>query len=163
MSDYYVEPKPGDLIEISRFGYKHWAVYVGSGYVIHLAPTTVQASVSSIMSVLSEKAVVKKELLWEIARSDACQINNKYDQKYNPLPASKIVQEAESMLGKEVSYRVASQNCEHFVTRLRYGTARSDQVKETVASAVGLIGVGVVLGLATVLGSLFLPNKHEEE
>lgn len=27
----------GDLIEISRFGYKHWAIYVGGGYVVHLA------------------------------------------------------------------------------------------------------------------------------
>lgn len=32
------EPKPGDLIEISRIGYSHWAIYVGDGYVIHLAP-----------------------------------------------------------------------------------------------------------------------------
>nr|XP_056708713.1 phospholipase A and acyltransferase 3-like [Euleptes europaea] len=165
MSDYYVEPKPGDLIEISRLGYKHWAIYVGCGYVIHLAPTDnlAQASVSSIMSVLSEKAVVKKELLWEIARSEACRVNNKYDGKYKPLPASQIIQEAELLLGKQVNYRVASQNCEHFVTRLRYGTARSDQVRETMASAVALVGVGVVLGMATVLGGLLLPSKPEEK
>lgn len=30
--------RPGDLIEISRFGYEHWAIYVGHGYVVHLAP-----------------------------------------------------------------------------------------------------------------------------
>ncbi|XP_015276051.1 PREDICTED: HRAS-like suppressor 3 [Gekko japonicus] len=165
MSDYYVEPKPGDLIEISRVGYKHWAIYVGAGYVIHLAPKDdlAQASVNSIMSIPSEKAVVKKELLWEIARSNACRVNNKYDRKYQPLPAGQIVQEAESLLGKEVNYRVASQNCEHFATWLRYGTARSDQVRETVASAVGMIGVGVILGLATLLGSLLLPSRHEEK
>lgn len=29
---------PGDLIEIFRLGYAHWAVYVGDGYVVHLAP-----------------------------------------------------------------------------------------------------------------------------
>jgi hypothetical protein len=29
-------PKPGDLIEISRIGYAHWAIYVGNGYVVHL-------------------------------------------------------------------------------------------------------------------------------
>lgn len=29
-------PQPGDLIEIFRLGYKHWAVYVGGGYVVHL-------------------------------------------------------------------------------------------------------------------------------
>lgn len=31
-------PKLGDLIEIFRFGYRHWAIYVGNGYVVHLAP-----------------------------------------------------------------------------------------------------------------------------
>ncbi|MEQ2309270.1 hypothetical protein AMECASPLE_036841 [Ameca splendens] len=30
------EPKPGDLIEIFRNVYEHWAVYVGEGYVVHL-------------------------------------------------------------------------------------------------------------------------------
>lgn len=32
------KPRPGDLIEIFRFGYGHWAIYVGDGYVVHLAP-----------------------------------------------------------------------------------------------------------------------------
>lgn len=30
------DPQPGDLIEISRKVYMHWAVYVGEGYVVHL-------------------------------------------------------------------------------------------------------------------------------
>lgn len=29
-------PQPGDLIEISRALWSHWAVYVGDGYVVHL-------------------------------------------------------------------------------------------------------------------------------
>ncbi|XP_057241357.1 phospholipase A and acyltransferase 1-like, partial [Malurus melanocephalus] len=29
-------PNPGDLIEIKRQGYQHWALYVGDGYVIHV-------------------------------------------------------------------------------------------------------------------------------
>lgn len=28
-------PQPGDLIEISRGLYAHWAVYVGDGFVVH--------------------------------------------------------------------------------------------------------------------------------
>lgn len=31
-----VKPRPGDLIEIFRLGYEHWAIYVGNGYVVHL-------------------------------------------------------------------------------------------------------------------------------
>ena len=29
-------PKPGDLIEITRVAYQHWAVYVGDGYIVHV-------------------------------------------------------------------------------------------------------------------------------
>lgn len=32
------KPKAGDLIEIFRPGYAHWALYVGDGYVVHLGP-----------------------------------------------------------------------------------------------------------------------------
>jgi len=28
-------PELGDLIEIFRFTYQHWAVYVGGGFVVH--------------------------------------------------------------------------------------------------------------------------------
>ena len=30
------QPKPGDLVEIFRPGYQHWAVYVGEGDVVHM-------------------------------------------------------------------------------------------------------------------------------
>ncbi|XP_061461976.1 phospholipase A and acyltransferase 3-like isoform X2 [Rhineura floridana] len=167
MSDYYgyVEAKPGDLIEISRLGYQHWAIYVGSGYVIHLAPSAdaCQPSISSLMCVMSGKGVVKKELLWSIVGGDVCRVNNKYDRKYKPFPASKIVRNAESLLGKEMCYSFASENCEHFATRLRYGIAKSDQVRDTlVAGTVGLLGVGVLAAMATVATS-FLSRKHREE
>lgn len=32
------EPKIGDLIEIFHPFYRHWAIYIGDGYVVHLAP-----------------------------------------------------------------------------------------------------------------------------
>nr|KAF6437731.1 hypothetical protein HJG59_006456 [Molossus molossus] len=31
-------PRPGDLIEIFRIGYEHWAIYVEDDRVVHLAP-----------------------------------------------------------------------------------------------------------------------------
>lgn len=30
--------QPGDLIEIFRPAYQHWALYLGDGYVINVAP-----------------------------------------------------------------------------------------------------------------------------
>ncbi|XP_060614378.2 phospholipase A and acyltransferase 3-like [Anolis sagrei] len=165
-SGHWVVPKPGDLIEISRLGYQHWAVYVGSGYVIHLASSGdfKEASTNSLLSVMTEKAMVKKERLRDIIRGDNYCINNKYDEKCNPLPANKIVQEAEALLGKEMHYSVTSNNCEHFVTRLRYGTARSDQVRDAViVGTVGLVGVGAMVVLAGLIGSMLSPKNQTKK
>lgn len=35
---YPGNPQPGDLIEVFRSGYQHWALYLGDGYVINIAP-----------------------------------------------------------------------------------------------------------------------------
>lgn len=35
---YPGNPRPGDLIEVFRPGYQHWALYLGDGYVINIAP-----------------------------------------------------------------------------------------------------------------------------
>ncbi|XP_051900999.1 phospholipase A and acyltransferase 3-like [Pristis pectinata] len=148
----YVEPKVGDLIEIFRLGYQHWALYVGNGYVIHLAPPSevCDAGASSIMSVFAEKAYVKKESLHRVAGANRYQVNNKLDRKYRPRPAHIIVKEAEGQLGQEMDYSLFSANCEHFVTDLRYGVSKSCQVDDVV-TGVG-VGIGVsVLGLTAML------------
>uniref|UniRef100_A0A8C0G2P1 LRAT domain-containing protein n=1 Tax=Chelonoidis abingdonii TaxID=106734 RepID=A0A8C0G2P1_CHEAB len=177
------EPKPGDLIQISRFGYQHWALYVGNGYVIHLAPP--RAGSSSIMSVLTDRAVVKKERLRDVAGGDRYRVNNKYDGRCSPLPVSKILMEAKFLVGQKMRYSVTSENCEHFVTQLRYGQPMCDQVRAgapvtclasrpglfcalqvrdaMVAGAVGIVGVGVLVAAATFIGSLLSDNKQEDE
>lgn len=81
------------------------------------------------MSALTDKAIVKKELLYDVAGRDRYHVNNKHDDKYSPLPPNKIVQRAEELVGQEVPYKLTSENCEHFVNELRYGVSRSDQVR----------------------------------
>ena len=87
------------------------------------------AGAASIMSTLTEKAVVKKELLDDVVGRDRYQVNNKHDDKYSPLPPSKIVQRAEQLVGQELPYSLPCENCEHFVNELRYGVARGNQVR----------------------------------
>uniref|UniRef100_A0A8C5Z2A8 LRAT domain-containing protein n=1 Tax=Marmota marmota marmota TaxID=9994 RepID=A0A8C5Z2A8_MARMA len=156
------QPKLGDLIEISRFGYEHWAIYVGNGYVVHLAPPSevAGAGVSSIMSIVAERAIVKKELLSVVAGGDKYRINNKHDDKYDPLPLNKIVKEAEKMVGREVPYSLTSDNCEHFVNVLRYGVSRSDQVTDTL-TAIGT--ASVVLGVLGLIGMAVARSKREKQ
>ncbi|XP_023604251.1 uncharacterized protein LOC102439523 [Myotis lucifugus] len=143
------EPKPGDLIEIFRPGYAHWAVYVGDGYVVHLGPPGEigGAGSASLMSALTDKAIVKKELLYFVAGKHTYRVNNKHDQKYPPLPPSDIVRRAEEKVGQEILYKVTSDNCEHFVNELRYGVSRSDQVTGAVVAG-GVMAGSMMLRMA---------------
>lgn len=150
------DPKPGDLIEIFRIGYQHWAVYVGDGYVVHLAPPSEYAGAgsSSVLSVFAEAGVVKKELLKDVAGGCMYQVHNKYDKEYSPLPRSKIVRMAEERVGEKIAYSLSSNNCEHFVTELRYGVKKSKQVEDAVTvGGLGLVAVGIAaLGVALFVG-----------
>ncbi|XP_030424555.1 phospholipase A and acyltransferase 3-like isoform X3 [Gopherus evgoodei] len=110
------------------------------------------AGFASLMSTLTNKAMVKKERLLDVVGRHRYRVNNKHDRKFPPLPAGKIVQAAEQLVGQEMLYRVTSENCEHFVTELRYGVAKSDQVRDVLVgvsvaglglAALGLLGVAV--------------------
>uniref|UniRef100_A0A8P0TL05 Phospholipase A and acyltransferase 3 n=2 Tax=Canis lupus familiaris TaxID=9615 RepID=A0A8P0TL05_CANLF len=118
------------------------------------------AGAASVMSTLTEKAVVKKELLYDVVGRDKYQINNKHDDKYSPLPPSKIVQRAEELVGQELPYSLPCENCEHFVNELRYGVARSDQVRDAVMAA-GIAGVG--LAAMGLIGVMFSRNKRQKQ
>ncbi|XP_012633301.1 phospholipase A and acyltransferase 2 isoform X3 [Microcebus murinus] len=158
-------PKLGDLIEIFRFGYEHWAIYVGDGYVVHLAPPSEIAGVgaASVLSALADKAKVKKELLSVVAGGDRYRVNNKHDDKYPPLPSNKIVRRAEEAVGKELRYSLTGDNCEHFVNELRYGVSRSDQVTDAVMTAGVTVGVLGILAVAGVTWALVPKSKQEKE
>ncbi|XP_047374999.1 LOW QUALITY PROTEIN: phospholipase A and acyltransferase 2 [Sciurus carolinensis] len=161
--------KVGDLIEIFRFGYEHWAIYVGKGYVVHLAPPSevAGAGLSSSMSSRADRAIVKKELLSVVAGGDKYRVNNKHDDKYEPLPPNKIIQRAEKMVGKEIPYSVTHDNCEHFVNALRYGVSRSDQVTEALTAAgvaATVFGVAATLfGVAGLVGMVLARSNREKQ
>ncbi|KAM4770381.1 phospholipase A and acyltransferase 1-like [Cyanocitta cristata] len=149
-------PKPGDLIEIDRPVYRHWALFVGDGYVINVTsidegPASVSVSTTSL---LTRKAKVKKQLLKEVVGDDKWRVNNKYDRSRTPLPVEEIIQRAERWIDREVPYDLVGSNCEHFVTMLRYGEGVSDQVRKaleaigTTAAAVG--GILAVVGIAVL-------------
>ncbi|KAM7084729.1 phospholipase A and acyltransferase 2 [Molossus nigricans] len=166
MAGAQAKPRPGDLIEIFRFGYEHWAICVGDGYVVHLAPPSeiAGAGAASLMSALTDKAIVKRELLSVVAGRDKYRVNNKHDKKYSPLPPSKIVQRAEELVGQEMLYKLTSDNCEHFVNELRYGVSRSDQVTSAVtAVGVSAVVLAVGLGIAGLIGSLLDRDKREKQ
>lgn len=101
------------------------------------------AGCASLMSTLTDKALVKKELLETVVGKNRYRVNNKHDIKYPTLPIPKIVRRAEEMVGQELEYKVTSENCEHFVTELRYGVPKSDQVSQPFSA-----GTPVLEGVA---------------
>uniref|UniRef100_A0A8C5L5Y2 Phospholipase A and acyltransferase 5 n=1 Tax=Jaculus jaculus TaxID=51337 RepID=A0A8C5L5Y2_JACJA len=134
-------PRPGDLIEIFRIGYEHWAIYVEDDCVVHLAPPSEDFEVGSITSIFSNRAVVKYSRLEDVLHGCSWKINNKLDGTYLPLPVDKIMQRTKEMVNKIVQYSLIEGNCEHFVNDLRYGVPRSQQVEHALREGAKAAGV----------------------
>ncbi|XP_026145922.1 HRAS-like suppressor 3, partial [Carassius auratus] len=117
-------------IEISRGLYKHWVIYVGYGYVIH--HQSVPSVISFSVAVYSSTGdTMNKENLENVAGNEEYQINNQLDNKHEPRPIEDILQEAESLVGRGFSYNVATSNCEHFATMLRYSNTELNYTDAT--------------------------------
>ncbi|KAM6930874.1 phospholipase A and acyltransferase 4-like [Xenentodon cancila] len=134
------EAKPGDLIEIFRGAYNHWAVYVGGGYVVHFV-TPGQGSVSGGDNTMG---TVLKQKLEDVVGKDMWKVNNLLDHKHKPRPVNDIVKSACSMVDTNLEYGLLNYNCEHFATEMRYGEPESLQVQNAAAAglAVGLGALG---------------------
>ncbi|XP_048884661.1 phospholipase A and acyltransferase 3-like [Brienomyrus brachyistius] len=157
----HVEPKPGDLIEISRGIYQHWATYVGNDNVIHLT-TPNEAGSNSTMSVLNDKGIVKMEKLSDVAGGNEYRINNRMDDKYEPKSGSNIVNDAQSLVGQKVPYSVINSNCEHFATGMRYDKPESQQVRGAVQTAAGVGAAAIGVGLLAAGASAMFGSRAKE-
>uniref|UniRef100_A0A8C3Y8F6 LRAT domain-containing protein n=1 Tax=Catharus ustulatus TaxID=91951 RepID=A0A8C3Y8F6_CATUS len=163
MADGSCQPQPGDLIEIDRRVYQHWALYLGDGYVINVTPVdegSPSLSVSTT-SIFTRKAKVKKQLLKEVVGNHKWHVNNKYDRSRTPRPVKEIIRRAEEWIDREVPYDVLGSNCEHFVTELRYGEGVSEQVTKVVIGTMATVGV-ILAGLAAAVVNSFSDKSSEE-
>lgn len=97
----------GDLLEIKYpdSTFNHWAVYIGTGYVIHV-----------------RHPWIKKEHLSAVAGNKLVRINNDKHRvmNYPPLDPEEIVATAEDQIGLDW-YNVQFYGCEMFAIRCRYG------------------------------------------
>ncbi|XP_055522112.1 uncharacterized protein LOC129716264 [Leucoraja erinacea] len=133
---FQFKPKPGDLIEIRRGLFTHWALYIGHGDVVHLNFDGVSGDTSTRFSRSEGIGVIEREPLDEVVGNDSWKVNNGSDGMWNPLPVDKIIKKAKEMIGYRVRYNVLSANCEHFVNSLRYGKGVSFQV----IAGIGIFG-----------------------
>lgn len=130
--------KPGDLIEIDRGAYNHWAMFSdkddnGTHWCFHVTTADGDfekkgAMMSSARNVL---ASIKKHKLKDILEDNdskkpsQARINNKVEEairkKCVPLPIEKVIENLEQLKDKPVKYNLKNSNCEHYVTNWKYG------------------------------------------
>jgi hypothetical protein len=127
----------GAHITSPRRGFVHHGIYVGNGRVIHYAG----------LKGLLHRGPVEEVSLEEFARDHGFVVKPWSAPRYT---AAERVARARSRLG-ENSYRLLSNNCEHFVAWCFSGAARSEQVQTWRArmQAAVFAGVWVVGGAAS--------------
>ncbi|XP_076155253.1 phospholipase A and acyltransferase 4-like [Alosa pseudoharengus] len=145
---------PGDLIEIQRGMYNHWALYVGNDEVIDFTSDNpggisgVSASISGSVSASSTAednvsnsgmGTVRRQKLKDVVADDEWSVNNYLDGNIDVKPIRTILEKANEQVGERKKYSLNDYNCEHFVTKLRNGIAVSRQVATTIEIAKGLM------------------------
>ncbi|KAI9531399.1 hypothetical protein NQZ68_041610 [Dissostichus eleginoides] len=140
------EPPPtrllqrGDLLEVPRTLFTHFGIYLGEGRVAHLIPDVLPllgahpkrvhelvTNTRLVLGVLSKHATVRVDSVEDFAYG-ATMLLNAMDRAVGQcaLPQEEVAARAEKLVGP-VSYSLLWNNCEHFVTYTRYGTAQSLQ------------------------------------
>jgi len=143
----------GDMIEFQRGIYSHWGIYVGDGYIIHA--TDVQSGngsfsgSSSGSSSRSSSGVsrnvdrkVLKQLLTQVVDGCKFYVNNYLDKSHEPFSPDEIVQRAEAEVDTYYDYSLFTNNCEHFVTLMRYGISISNQVTDGIKTVIDVASQG---------------------
>ncbi|XP_028986537.2 lecithin retinol acyltransferase-like [Betta splendens] len=134
----------GDLLEVPRTLFTHFGIYLGEDRVAHLIPDVLPALTADsrhiremvsntrlLLGVLSKRASVRVDSVEDFAYGAGI-VPNALDRAVVPSPlcAEEVAARAERLVGP-VSYSLLWNNCEHFVTYCRYGTARSLQTEKT--------------------------------
>ncbi|XP_056627628.1 phospholipase A and acyltransferase 4-like [Triplophysa dalaica] len=139
----------GDLISYRRPGYTHWAVFTGKNEKGQ--DTVVEfAGESGLNSKAGAK--VKEGLL-----QPGGKVDNQLDSKLPRKSDSEMKATIKEMMGDGAGkYGVLDNNCEHLVTRIRYGIPRSLQAEKVIESNVQFHG-NLTSELSDTFGATFHP------
>lgn len=140
----------GDVLEVPRTHLTHYGIYLGDNRVAHMMPDILLALTDD--KELTQKVVSNKRLiLGVICRVASIRVDTVEDFAYgadilvNHLDRSlkkkallneEVARRAEKQLGLS-SYSLLWNNCEHFVTYCRFGTAispQADKVRRPLSS-----------------------------
>ncbi|XP_029382032.1 lecithin retinol acyltransferase-like [Echeneis naucrates] len=157
----------GDLLEVRRTLFTHFGIYLGDDRVAHLIPDIlpvltadsrqIQEMVTNtrlLLGVLSKRASVRADSVEDFAYGAGILLNA-MDRaaRRSPLSGEEVARRAERLLGP-VSYSLLWNNCEHFVTYCRYGSAQSLQTDQFCEWLKSLIRDQRNVALTALLGLL---------
>lgn len=107
---------PGDIIQIERKVYSHFAMYLGDGQVAH---------VKIRMAGAEKRGDIIQSSLAKAAKRCFVRVNNLEDEAWTlgltARPAEVVIANARAAVGTTIAYNVIMNNCEHVVTRFKYG------------------------------------------
>ncbi|XP_028309330.1 lecithin retinol acyltransferase a [Gouania willdenowi] len=133
----------GDLLEVPRTLFTHFGIYLGENKVAHLIPdilpvltdnnkliTSVVTNQRLILGCMCKCATVRVDTLEDFAYGSTILVN-RMDRavKAQPFSNDNVAKRAEKLLGA-FPYSLLWNNCEHFVTHCRYGSASSHQTEK---------------------------------
>ncbi|XP_023804647.1 lecithin retinol acyltransferase-like [Oryzias latipes] len=157
----------GDLLEVPRTLFTHFGIYLGENRVAHLIPDILPALTADsrqiqemvtntrlLLGVLSKRASVRVDSVEDFAYGARILLNAMDGAvRRAPLPAEEVARRAERLLGG-VAYSLLWNNCEHFVTFCRYGSAQSLQTDQFCAWLKSLIRDRRNVAVTALLGLL---------
>ncbi|XP_066517694.1 lecithin retinol acyltransferase-like [Hoplias malabaricus] len=159
----------GDLLEVPRTLFIHFGIYLGDGKVAHLIPdilpaltgdaSRVQRVVSNtrlLLGVLNKRAAVRVDSLQDFAYGSPVLLNSMDGAVgTRPLAGEEVALRAEKLIGS-IPYSLLWNNCEHFVTYCRYGTAISLQTDKFCEFLKSILRDQRSMLVATLLGVCFI-------
>lgn len=133
----------GDLLEVPRTIFTHFGIYLGDHKVAHLIPdilpvltndqrliSTVISNKRLILGCMYRCATVRVDALEDFAYGSKILVNRMDTvMKNKALPNEDVAKRAEQLVGG-IPYSLLWNNCEHFVTYCRYGSASSLQTEK---------------------------------
>lgn len=132
----------GDVLEVERTLFVHSGIYLGQDRVAHLMPDILSPPAPAvtntrlILGCVSRRARVRMDSVSDFAHGAALRVNE-LDRRVSAraIPAEQVAQRAERLAERvHVRYSLLWNNCEHFVTYCRYGTALSLQTDQVSIS-----------------------------
>uniref|UniRef100_A0A3Q1JHF0 Lecithin retinol acyltransferase n=1 Tax=Anabas testudineus TaxID=64144 RepID=A0A3Q1JHF0_ANATE len=139
----------GDVLQVPRSIFIHYGVYLGGNKVAHMMPDILPVFTSDrkligsvitnkrlILGCIYRRATVRVDTLDNFAYGAKAEVSRLYKRKNAQAFRNEEVARRAEQLAGATPYSLLWNNCEHFVTYCKYGSAKSRQTEEGLKSVI---------------------------